>query len=276
MWFGFPGCISRRMGIEASASRVLSIHPVMFFLTVVVLLWLGTLVGGQLRKHRVQTLEQESSTFKTLESAVLALLGLLLGFTFSMGVGRYDQRKNLEIAEANYLANAWLRTATLPEPTRSTEQTLMRQYVPFRLQFLSAGTSEPRIEESLQAAAGLQAQMWHDAAAFASSRPDPVSAQYLVAITDLVDISESRTAAFENRIPILAWGMLLFISFIASGLVGVGIGTRSQFLRLVLPVVVASALSLTLDLDSPRSGLIRVHQHSLERVAATVATGPLP
>lgn len=70
--------------------------------------------------------------------------------------------------------------------------------------------------------------------------------------------------------------MLLFISFIASGLVGVGIGTRSQFLRLVLPIVVASALSLTLDLDSPRSGLIRVHQRSLDRVAETVAAGPVP
>ena len=248
----------------------------MFFVTVVVLLWLGTLVGGQLRKHRQNTLSEESGTFKTLESAVLALLGLLLGFTFSMGVARYDLRKNLEIAESNDIANAWLLTATLPEPARSAEQTLMRQYVPFRLEFVFAGTSEPRINESLRSSATLQAQMWHVAANVANSRPDPISAQYLSSVAALVDITESRTAAFENRIPMLAWGMLLFISFIASGLVGVGIGTRSQLLRLVLPIVVASALSLTLDMDSPRSGLIRVHQRSLERVAATVATGPLP
>ena len=262
------------MGIEASGSRILSIHPTMFFVGVVGFLWLGTWVGGQLRKRRERTLEQDSSTFKTLESAVLALLGLLLGFTFSMGVGRYDQRKNLEIAEANDIANAWLRTAALPEPTRSAEQLLMRQYVPFRLQFLTAGTSQSRIEESLRSSAIVQAQMWRLAAASANSRPDPVSAAYLSSLTDLVDIRESRTAAFENRIPLLAWGMLLFISFIASTLVGVGIGTRSQLLRLVLPVVVASALSLTLDMDSPRSGLIRVHQRSLERVAAAV--GPVP
>ncbi len=264
------------MGIGASASRLLSIHPVMFFLSVVALLWIGTMVGGGLRKHREHTLEQESSTFKTLESAVLALLGLLLGFTFSMGVGRYDQRKSLEIAEANDIANAWLRTATLPEPTRSAEQTLMRQYVPSRLQFLSAGTSEALINQSLRSSASLQLQMWHTAAEFANKQPDPVSAQYLMSITALADITESRTAAFENRIPLIAWAMLLFISFIGSMLVGVGIGTRSQFLRLVLPIVVASALSLTLDLDSPRSGLIRVHQRSLERIAATVANGPVP
>ncbi len=264
------------MGTETSASRYLSIHAFMFFVAITLLLWLATLLGGQLRKRRERTLPEESSTFKTLESAVLALLGLLLGFTFSMGVGRYDQRKNLEIAEANSLANAWLRTSTLPEPLRSQEQQLMRRYVPVRLQFLSAGTSATRIDESLRGADGLQSSMWGIAAHFANSRPDPISAQYLSAVTDMIDISESRTAAFENRIPILAWAMLVFIGCIASVLVGVGVGTRSQLLRLVLPIVVASALSLILDLDSPRSGLIRVHQYSLDRVAARINTGPLP
>lgn len=258
------------MGTEESASRYLSIHSVMFFMVIVVLLWLATLLGGQLRKRRERTLAEESSTFKTLETAVLALLGLLLGFTFSMGVGRYDQRKNLEVSEANDLANAWLRTATLPEPLRSQERMLMRAYAPVRLQFLTAGTSAARVDESLHRAALLQSWMWGIAAEFANNRPDPVSAQYLSAVTNLVDVSESRTAAFENRIPLIAWVMLVFISFIASVLVGVGIGTKSQLLRLVLPIVVASALSLTLDLDSPRSGLIRVHQYSLERVAAAI------
>lgn len=248
----------------------------MFFVAIVVLMWLGTVVGGQLRRHREKTLVEEASTFKTLESAVLALLGLLLGFTFSMGVGRYDQRKQLEIAESNDIANAWLRTATLPQPMRSSEQQLMRQYVSYRLQFLTAGTSATRIDESLRQSSATQMAMWRTAAAFANSRPDPVTAAYIESVTQLVDVTESRTAAFENRIPVIAWAMLLFISFIASMLVGVGIGTRSQLLRLVLPIVVASALSLTLDLDSPRSGLIRVHQYSLERVAASITTGPTP
>ena len=112
--------------MELSASRFLSIHPVMFFVSVVALLWLGTVAGAHLRVRRQKVLSEETGTFKTLESAVLALLGLLLGFTFAMGVNRYDQRKNLEVAEANDLANAWMRTATIPEPMRSAEQTLMR------------------------------------------------------------------------------------------------------------------------------------------------------
>lgn len=269
-------CISSRMSVGLSASRFMSIHPVMFFVAVVMFLWLGTLLGGVLRTRRQHVLADEVSTFKTLESAVLALLGLLLGFTFSMGVSRYDARKNLEITEANDISAAWVRTTTLPEPTRSAEQSLLRQYVPVRLSFVTAGTVTQRIDASLAGTAALQAQLWRTASAYSTGHPDPVSAQYLTTLIDMNGVTESRTAAFENRIPITAWGLLLFVSFAASALVGVGVGSRSQGLRLVLPVVVAAALSLTLDLDSPRSGLIRVHQHSMERVAETISAGPLP
>lgn len=260
-----------RMPFQLAPTHLLSIHPFMFFVATVALLWVGTLCGAQLRRRREKTLADESSTFKTLESAVLALLGLLLGFTFSMGVSRYDQRKNLEIAEANDIKNVWLHMATLPQPLRGQELMLMRQYVPARLSFLEAGTSLSAIRQSLHDTDTLQRGMWDALSAYTSVHPDPVSAHFLSAMTDMVDISESRTAAFENRIPLLAWGMLLFISFVASMLVGIGMNSRSQLLRFILPVVVASALSLTLDLDSPRSGWIRVHQHSLERVAQTVA-----
>ena len=259
-----------------SASRFISIHPVMFFIAVVILLWAGALLGGYLRMRRQHVLADEVSTFKTLESAVLALLGLLLGFTFSMGVSRYDLRKNLEIAEANDITNVWLRTAVLPEPLRSAEQNLLRRYAPVRLEFLDAGTDDARIRASLTTGAALQSNMWRLASNYAAGKSNPVTAQYLQGLTDMIDVTEDRTAAFENRIPVTAWAMLLCIAFAGSVLVGVGIGSRSQALRWVLPVVVALALSLTLDLDSPRSGLIRVHQHSLERVAAQIANGPVP
>ncbi len=262
------------MGVETSASRWIGIHPVMFSLGVVLLLWAGTMLGGFLRARRQHVLADEVSTFKTLEGAVLALLGLLLGFTFSMGVSRYDQRKNLEIVEANDIQNLWFRTATLAEPLRSAERSLIRRYIPVRLDFLRAGTDETRINACLAQTAALQQAMWRDASVYAATQRDPITAQFLSTLADSTSITENRTAAFENRIPVTAWGMLLFIAFSGSVLVGVGIGTHSRALRLVLPIVVAAALSLTLDLDSPRSGLIRVHQHSLERVDALIASAP--
>lgn len=258
------------------ASRLLSIHPVMFFVAIVLLLWAGTLVGAALRKYRERTLDQESSSFKTLEGAVLALLGLLLGFTFSMGVSRYDQRKNLEIAEANDITTEWLRAEALPGPQRNALEDLLRQYLPVRLQFVTAGTDKGRIEQSLERSAVMQQRMAELVTGYAQGHADAATAQLLTSTAELSSIAESRTAAFENRIPILAWAMLLFIGFMASILVGVGMSSRAPVIRLILPIVVASALSLTLDLDSPRSGLIRVHQRSLERVQERLDAGLMP
>ena len=237
------------------------------------LLWLGTRLGSWLRTRRETTFADETATFKTLEGAVLALLGLLLGFTFAMGVSRCDKRKALELVEANAIGTTWLRTSLLQEPARSAEQALLRAYVPVRILFLKVGTSRPLIERSLGQTGALQTQMWHIAAVQGQTVRDPETALFLASLNEVIDATEKRTAAFENRIPLTAWLMLLFISFVASVLVGVGIKSRSRWLRLVLPIVVAAALSETLDLDSPRSGFIRIQQHSMERVAEQVGAG---
>ncbi|MBV8794983.1 MAG: hypothetical protein JO136_08590, partial [Hyphomicrobiales bacterium] len=50
-----------------------------------------------------------------VQTAALTLLGLIVGFSFSMAVSRYDQRKNLEEAEANAIGTEYVRTDLMPE-----------------------------------------------------------------------------------------------------------------------------------------------------------------
>ncbi len=251
------------------------IHPGMFFVLITLLLYVCSLTGSWLRERYAEHAERHSSTFKTLEGSVLALLALLLGFTFSMAIARFNERKQAEVAEANAITATWLRTATLPEPARSQEQQLLRLYMPVRLEFLASGTSTRRLTSSLEKAGDLQAQMWGVAAGVAATHPDPVLALYLTSLSEAVGAVEVRTAAYENRIPGTAWALLLFIAAISSTLVGVGISSRSRLLRSVLPLVVAAALAQTLDLDSPRSGFIRLRQHSMDRAAQRLM-GPAP
>ncbi|HVG26717.1 MAG TPA: hypothetical protein VM865_03845 [Acidobacteriaceae bacterium] len=250
---------------------MLNVHPQTFFVVTLVLLVLGAQLGSYLGRRRGDWTEEESAAYKTIEGSVLALLGLLLGFSFAMGVSRYDLRKSLEVAEANDIGTTWLRTATLAEPERMAEQELLREYVPVRLAFLRAGTSQQRIDESIARAGAMQTRMWAIASGYASTHKDPVTALFLSSLNSTIDVSEERTAALENRIPVSAWLMLLFIGLVSSILVGFETGSRWFVLKLVLPVVVAAALSLTFDLDSSRSGFIRVEQRSMERVAAAVA-----
>ncbi|RRA48149.1 hypothetical protein [Acidipila sp. EB88] len=251
------------------------IHPLMFFVLIVALLFACSYMGSWIRDRNAERAALHSSTFKTLEGALLALLGLLLGFTFSMAVSRYNDRKQGEVAEANAIASVWNRTATLQEPARTKEQELLRTYTQVRLGFLNAGTSQQRIYDDLAETTRLQSRIWSIAAADAEQHRDPVSAAYLASLDEAFATVERRTAAYENRIPLTAWALLLFIGAVSSGLVGVGIHRRSRLVRLLLPLVVAAAFAQTLDLDSPRAGLVKLKQRSMDRVAAQIA-GPLP
>ena len=71
------------------------------FVLILVVLWLSAQVGDLIRKTFLPFQETERGDFTVVVSAMLTLLGLLIGFAFSMAVTRYDQRKNYQEAEAN-------------------------------------------------------------------------------------------------------------------------------------------------------------------------------
>ncbi len=246
-------------------------HPLLFCPVVVLFLFAGSLSGSRIRARRPAAVEQNSGSFKTLEGAVLGLLALLLGFSFAMAVNRYDLRKQLEVEEANAIGTTWLRTDTLAEPARGAERQLLKQYVPVRLAFVAAGNDADAVQHSLAQSSELQARIWAIAAGDTAAHRDPVTALFVSSLNDMIDVTEKRTAALENRIPAMTWAMLLFMGFVSSALVGISVTSRSKLLLTILPLVVGVVLALILDLDSPRSGFIRVHQNSMTRVAEQVA-----
>jgi hypothetical protein len=89
-------------------------YPLLTFLIALVVLGLSAWFGaGTLRRRRPidgNALED----FRVVQGAVLTLLALIIGFTFSMAIGRYDQRKNLEEAEANAIGTEYVRADLLP------------------------------------------------------------------------------------------------------------------------------------------------------------------
>lgn len=245
--------------------------PAIFFLGSFLLLWIGIAIGSRIRGMRRQLLEGESKIISVLEGALLTLFGLLMGFTFSMAVSRYDLRRQLPVKEANAIGTTWLRSSTLPEPLRSQTQDLLMQYVVTRVGFLAAGHDTERMKESLSRTADLQTRLWSVASNYALDHRDPVAALYIAALNDSIDVTEERTAAFENRVPGEAWGMLLFIAFASTVVVGLDVSSHSAVLRILLPFILAGALAMTLDIDSPRYGLVKSTQPSMERLAVQVS-----
>lgn len=238
-----------------------------FFVISLALLWLGIILGRVIQRARARMVEQESKFITVLEGALLTLFGLLMGFTFSMAVSRYDQRKVLAVSEANGIGTTWLRTAILAEPVRTQEQSLLREYVQARLQFHAASHSPQELSQLRERIDTLQGRMWAIASSYATDHRDPVTALYLQALNQTIDVSEERNAADTNRIPAEAWVMLLLVGGVSTIVVGMKVGSHSTLLQLILPLVLAGTLAMTMDLDTPQLGLIKVGQISMDKVA---------
>ena len=88
--------------------------PVLVFALSLATLWLSAQIGA-LVSNRLRPLDETGrQDFDVILAATLTFLGLIIGFTFSMVISRYDQRKNYEEAEANAIGTEYLRADLLP------------------------------------------------------------------------------------------------------------------------------------------------------------------
>src|SRR5215475_10995093 len=99
--------------------------------------WIGT------RLHRVLRIEgSDDENFSFVLGGTLTLLGLIVGFTFSMAVGRYDQRKNREEQEANAIGTAYAQANLLPATDAARVRGLLRAYLDQRILFYSVSDAQ--------------------------------------------------------------------------------------------------------------------------------------
>jgi protein-S-isoprenylcysteine O-methyltransferase Ste14 len=234
-------------------------------------LWLAARAGRYVETRWSPLTGDEKEQFKTVVAATLTLLGLLIGFSFSMAVSRYDQRKDYEEAEANAIGTAYLRAGLLPPADADGVRGLLKQYTDLRIQFYKERRDDnvARIDDdTLQ----LQNKLWSVVEPVAALQPTPVVALAVAGMNDVLNTRGSTQAAWLNRIPTTAWQLMAAIAIACCALIGYsGHQTRASTL-LILPVVLSTAFFLIAEIDSPRHGLIRVLPQNLISLAHDMAS----
>ncbi len=245
-------------------------YPVLFFPVSLFVLWLSARIGASFRRRRPLK-EDEHGDFGFVQAATMTLLGLIIGFSFSMAIGRYDQRRNYEEAEANAIGTEYVRTDLLPAADEARVRALLRKYLDLRILFYRT-RNEGEIQKVNGATAQLQAEMWSAVQAPALAHPTPVMALAVSGMNDVLNSQGYTQAAWWNRIPIAAWGLMITIAICCNFLVGYG-GRSAEAkasLLFVLPLVVSIAFLLIADIDSPRGGLIHVPPQNLVSVSQSL------
>jgi hypothetical protein len=206
----------------------------------------------------------------SLEAAILGLLGLLLGFTISMAVSRFEMRKYLVLDEANALGTAYLRTSLLQEPGHTEIAHLLCVYIGQRLELGSSKKQFVDFAKDRSKTMALQNQFWRKAGAYAQTDPHPVLAGLLIqALNQSIDLEESRWTALQNSVPKTVLMANALVALLAAGLVGYTFGlagVRQIFSLFTLAVVVTLVLGVIIDLDRPHSGFIYISQQPMADV----------
>ena len=204
-----------------------------------------------------------SSDFNIALTATLTLLGLIIGFSFSLAMSRYDQRRNYEEAEANAIGTEYFRVDVLPAADAAKIKKLLQLYTDLRISFYQS-RNDSGLQRINAETAQLQGQLWRAVEVPASAQPTPVSALTIAGMNDVLNSQGYTQAAWWYRIPREAWVLMVIIAIYANLLMGFGAqGPRTNSLLLVLPFLVSISFLLIADIDSPRGGLLRVHPVNL-------------
>jgi hypothetical protein len=246
-------------------------HPLVVLSLSFFLMWLSARIGFFVRKRQLNPAERAQQGLDLIVAATLTLLSLIIGFSFSMAISRYELRKNYEEVEANAIGTEYVRADLLPAVDAAKVRTLLREYLDQRILFY-----ETRDENALlqinAATAQLQTELWSAVYTPAGAQPTPVLALAVSGMNDVLNSQGYTQAAWWNRIPGGAWCLMASVAICSNLLVGYYLqhpGARVTRL-LVLPFVLCIAFFAIADIDSPRWGVIRVQPQNLISLAQSL------
>src|SRR5271169_4446394 len=133
--------------------------PYLVFALSFLMMWLSVRIGVLFRNRQLEMEEGVRQDLDLIVAATLTLLGLIIGFSFSMAIGRYDQRKNYEEAEANAIGTEYLRADLLPATEAARVRALLIDYLDQRVLFYRT-RDEQDLQQINAHTAQLQAELW--------------------------------------------------------------------------------------------------------------------
>lgn len=241
--------------------KMLTNFPLVIFVVSVVILYSAAYFGKKIAAKAVQD-EAASQGFDIVMGATLTLLGLIIGFTFSMAVSRYDQRKNYEEEEANAIGTEYLRLDFLPASQANEARRLLEEYLQRRIEFYTSRNAND-LQKINDETDQLENRLWSSVQVPAAAQPLPTMVPVVTGMNDVINTQGYTQAAWWNRIPVAAWYLMMIIAICSNILVGYRLRSAATMLLMTLPVIVSLSFLLIADIDSPRGGIIRLRPQNL-------------
>ncbi|MET0588697.1 MAG: hypothetical protein ABWZ75_09260 [Novosphingobium sp.] len=229
---------------------------------------LAAYAGTRLRAHRKEYLESLGDDGSGPEgyvvSGVLGLLALLLGFTFSIAVDRFDARRVMVLEEANAIGTAYLRSQLLGEPHRSRMSGILKDYTENRVVLAESKPDDENRIALIKKNDALLVDLWSaTAASFDSIRDIDFSSALVESVNTVIDDDSARKAARLAHVPLGVFVALYFYILISACMLGYVLGESGPRRRMgasVFILLLAMSMVLIIDIDKPTTGWVRESQ----------------
>lgn len=227
---------------------------------------IGLLIGRRWRERHRRSLESK------FDDASVALLGLLLAFAFGASIVKHDNRRLMVVADSNSIGDFYVCASLLKEPVRTQLRNLIRDYAELRLEAALQLSPKGSLEGVLRQSEQMQAQMTN-LVARALNGGTPIAVPLTNSLNNLTSSHSARLAAVRDRLPGSIFLLLFATAILATMLVGREQGA-SEITEaagtLCFIVIVAFAVYVTLDLNQPTRGLIKVSQEPIQRLLSSM------
>lgn len=208
------------------------------------------------------SLNEKNRISPMIPSSIFGLLALILSFTFSMAISRYEDRRRLTVEEANAISTAYLRARLLREVPGIDIEALYRRYLEERIAYYDNDLLREHQEKSEK----IYKEIWKHYEAVLKQDRGAIESLYSYALNDMIDYGTRRNFALIKTLPLPIYLIIFFIAIVAFGSLNFDRGFNQErphwgagiflFLFIVL-------FSLIYDIDHSRRGVIRISQDAL-------------
>jgi len=243
------------------------------FIGILVSLVLGRRLGRRAIAHHGSA---SVPSVSSLEAAVFGLLGLLIAFTFSGALSRFDVRRTQAVEEANAVGTAYLRIDLLPATAQPLLRETLRKYVDARIATYRALPDVNAAHLELVRSQDLQTEIWAQAVAAIRMPEIRPGAELLVmpALNQMFDIATVRVVATQIHPPLIVYEMLIALALASAMLAGYQSAGEKDYdwvHKVGFAGIVAFTVYVILDIEYPRLGWVRLD--AIDQVLVNVRAG---
>jgi hypothetical protein len=217
---------------------------------------------------------ERAPTVGSLEAAVFALLGLMIAFTFSGALNRFDSRRLQAVDEANAIGTAWLRIDMVPAAAQPPLRDTLRKYVDSRIDTYRKLPDIAAAQKEVARSQKLQNELWAQALAAARTSDDRLATEMLVipALNQMFDVSAARIAATNIHPPVIIYAMLIALALASALLAGYQSADEVDPIhRFGFATIIALTIYLIFEIEYPRLGFVRID--SIDALLVNVRAG---